>query len=153
MIAGWAAEGVGTDRVLRLSGKLPGIYLIQTDDKGERRFFHWRENAAGAQLMNLPETDRHAGLARELRSGLSLGDHAVDLQRGEDRAQLFAALRRARERWNARMAFDTNFRIRGWPDLDVARAVYRRGLCGSRYRTRLERRICCRSMPATATTG
>src|ERR1700694_3988678 len=57
MVAGWNAEGVGTDRVLRLPGKLPGIYLIQTDDRGERRFFHWRENAAVRQLMNLPETD------------------------------------------------------------------------------------------------
>src|SRR3990170_8184357 len=44
MIAGWTAEGVGTERVLRLPGKLPGIYLIETDASGERRFFHWREN-------------------------------------------------------------------------------------------------------------
>ena len=33
MIAGWAAEGVGTSRVLRLPGKLPGLYMIQTDDR------------------------------------------------------------------------------------------------------------------------
>src|SRR6478736_9603898 len=29
MIAGWAAEGVGTRRVVRMPGKLPGIYMIQ----------------------------------------------------------------------------------------------------------------------------
>src|SRR5580692_10455958 len=40
MLAGWASEGVGTGRVLRLPGKLPGIYLIGTDENGERRFFH-----------------------------------------------------------------------------------------------------------------
>ena len=34
MIAGWAAEGVGTKQVARLPGKLPGLYMIQTDDKG-----------------------------------------------------------------------------------------------------------------------
>ena len=28
MIAGWQAEGVGTTRVARLKGKLPGIYMI-----------------------------------------------------------------------------------------------------------------------------
>src|SRR5579863_7547027 len=33
MIAGWAAEGVGTAKVARLSGKLPGLYLIATDAK------------------------------------------------------------------------------------------------------------------------
>src|SRR5580704_17900320 len=58
MLAGWAAEGVGTGQVLRLNGKLPGIYLIETDAKGERRFFHWRESAAARELMNLPGTDR-----------------------------------------------------------------------------------------------
>src|SRR6476661_6126347 len=40
MVAGWAAEGVGTKPVLRLPGKLPGLYMIETDAKGERRFFH-----------------------------------------------------------------------------------------------------------------
>ena len=66
MIAGWAAEGVGTKRVMRLPGKLPGIYMIQTDDKGERRFFHWRESAAARSLMDLPETDGHPEFAGEL---------------------------------------------------------------------------------------
>ena len=31
--------------------------MIQTDDKGERRFFHWRESAAARSLMDLPETE------------------------------------------------------------------------------------------------
>ncbi|MGN1288124.1 MAG: PfkB family carbohydrate kinase, partial [Bradyrhizobium sp.] len=57
MIAGWAAEGIGTKHVARLAGKLPGLYLIQTDDKGERRFFHWRDSAAARELMDLPETE------------------------------------------------------------------------------------------------
>src|SRR5258705_13279255 len=46
MIAGWVAEGVGTKRVLRLPGKPPGPYMIQTDDRGERRFFPSRSSAA-----------------------------------------------------------------------------------------------------------
>src|SRR6266481_7702056 len=57
MVAGWAAEGVGTRRVMRLPGKLPGIYMIQTDAGGERQFFHWRENSAARRLMDVPETD------------------------------------------------------------------------------------------------
>ena len=47
----------------------------------------------------------------------------LSLYGGEGRARLFAALKRARES-GARFAFDTNFRARGWPDLDVARAVF-----------------------------
>jgi 2-dehydro-3-deoxygluconokinase len=122
MVAGWVAEGVGTGRVMRLPGKLPGIYLIGTDDKGERRFFHWREQAAVRSLLDLPETE---ALLQ------SLGDYdliylsAITLAifRDEGRARLLAALRGARER-GTRIVFDTNFRIRLWPDLDVARTVY-----------------------------
>ena len=41
----------------------------------------------------------------------------------QGRARLFAALSRARQE-GTRIAFDTNFRARGWPDLDVARRVF-----------------------------
>jgi 2-dehydro-3-deoxygluconokinase len=122
MVAGWKAEGVGTSRVARLKGKLPGIYLIQTDDKGERRFFHWRENAAVRQLMGLPETDDMlavlGGYDLVYLSAITLA-----IYNGEGRARLLAALRRARD-GGTRVAFDTNFRSRLWPDLDIARAVY-----------------------------
>ncbi len=123
MLAGWAAEGVGTKQVLRLPGKLPGIYMIQTDDKGERRFFHWRENSAARSLMDLPETDDILGSLASYDL-VYLSAITLSLYSEDGRGRLIAALRSARES-GARVAFDTNFRIRGWPDLDIARAVYR----------------------------
>jgi 2-dehydro-3-deoxygluconokinase len=123
MLAGWAEEGVGTSRVLRLPGKLPGIYLIGTDEKGERRFFHWRDTAAVRRLMDLPET---SGILDSLTgySLVYLSAVTLSLYDQSGRGRLFAALRRARES-GTRVAFDTNFRVRGWPDLDIARAVFR----------------------------
>jgi len=122
MIAGWIAEGVGTKRVARLPGKLPGLYLIQTDDSGERRFFHWRESAAARSLMELPETD---DILNSLASYDVVYLSAITLSIiGENgRGRLMAALKRARL-LGTRFAFDTNFRARGWPDLDIARSVY-----------------------------
>jgi 2-dehydro-3-deoxygluconokinase len=87
-----------------------------------RRFFHWRDRAAARSLMDLPQT-------AEMLSSLAgydviyLSAITLSLYGGEGRARLFAALKRAREA-GARFAFDTNFRARGWPDLDVARAVF-----------------------------
>ena len=123
MIAGWAAEGVGTTRVLRLRGKLPGLYMIRTDDKGERRFFHWRDSAAARSLMELPETD---GILNSLADYdvVYLSAITLSLYGEGGRSRLFAAIERARD-GNTRFAFDTNFRARGWPDLDVARAAYK----------------------------
>jgi 2-dehydro-3-deoxygluconokinase len=122
MIAGWAAEGVGTKRVARVSGKLPGLYMIQTDDKGERKFFHWRETAAARCLMDLPETE---DLLNSLPTYdlVYLSAITLSLYSEEGRERLLAALRRARL-LGTRFVFDTNFRARGWPDLDLARSAF-----------------------------
>jgi len=121
MIVGWAAEGVGTSRVRRLKGKLPGLYMIQTDEFGDRRFFHWRESAAARSLMDLPETDDILDSLPAYDvvylSAITLSIYSV-----QGRTKLIGALHRARKR-GARIVFDTNFRASGWPDPDVARAV------------------------------
>lgn len=122
MAVGWQAEGIGTAKVARLKGKLPGIYLIETDARGERKFFHWRESAAARQLMDLPETDdilqSLAGYDVVYLSAITLS-----ILTGDGRDRLIAALGQARAK-GARIAFDTNFRERGWPDPDVARKVF-----------------------------
>ena len=123
LIAAWDAEGVGTDRVLRLPGRLPGLYIIQTDPKGERRFSYWRETAAARLLFKAPEAQPiiEAFAAYDLiyLSGISLS-----LYGDEGRDRLFSVLRDARSAGN-RVAFDTNFRPRGWPDLAIARSAFR----------------------------
>jgi 2-dehydro-3-deoxygluconokinase len=122
MVAGWASEHVGTKWVMRLAGKLPGLYMIQTDAAGERRFYHWRESSAVRSLLSLPQTDdilaalAGYGLVYLSAITLSLFDEA-------GRRRLIAALARAR-RNSVRIAFDTNFRSRGWPDLEIARRAY-----------------------------
>jgi 2-dehydro-3-deoxygluconokinase len=122
MIAGWAAEGVGTKRVARLAGKLPGLYMIQTDDKGERKFFHWRESAAARSLMELPETE---DLLNSLPTYdvVYLSAITLSLYSENGRGRLIAALKRARL-LGTRFVFDTNFRARGWPDLNLARSAF-----------------------------
>ncbi|WP_284265857.1 sugar kinase [Bradyrhizobium iriomotense] len=122
MVAAWTAEGVGTRRVVRLPGKLPGLYMIQLDARGERQFFHWRDSAAARRLMDLPETDE---ILNSLMSYDIVYLSAITLsiydQAGRER--LFAAIKRARL-LGTRFVFDTNFRARSWPDRDVAREVF-----------------------------
>ncbi|MEH2484415.1 sugar kinase [Bradyrhizobium sp. AZCC 2230] len=122
MVAAWNAEGVGTRRVVRLPGKLPGLYMIQLDANGERQFFHWRDSAAARQLMSLPETDE---LLNSLMSYdiIYLSAITLSIYDAAGRDRLFAAIKRARL-LGTRFVFDTNFRARGWPDRDVAREVF-----------------------------
>ena len=123
LMVAWNAEGVGTDRVLRLPGRLPGLYIIQTDPKGERRFSYWRETAAARLLFTAPEAqpiiESLATYDLIYLSGISLS-----LYGDEGRDRLFSVLRDARSA-GKRVAFDTNFRPRGWPDRTVARTAFR----------------------------
>ena len=121
MLAGWAAEGIGTSRVARLPGKLPGLYMIQTDAFGDRSFFHWRMSSAARRLMDLPDTDDMLD-ALASYDVVYLSAITLSIYSARGRTKLIGALRRAREQ-GARIVFDTNFRASGWPDPKEARAV------------------------------
>ena len=112
-------EGIAVDQVPRLQGRVPGLYVIETDDKGERRFFYWRGEAPARQLFELAESAPLLNSMREARcvyfSGITL---SLFSPLGLDRFE--AAVRRAREA-GARIAFDGNYRPRGWGG-DAARA-------------------------------
>jgi 2-dehydro-3-deoxygluconokinase len=123
MAASWRAEGIGTSLVRRVPNRLPGLYVIQTDAAGERRFTYWRDSAAARIVFDLPDApaliEALAGYDLLYVSGITLSIY------GETgRARLFAAIEATRKR-GGRVAFDTNFRPRGWPDRDIARLLYR----------------------------
>lgn len=121
MVDAWAAEGIGTSLVGRISGRLPGLYLIETDARGERTFLYWRSAAPVRDLM----AQRGDALAADLGShdlvylsGITLSLFDVD---GRGRLlEVLAAVRRG----GGRVAFDGNYRPRGWPDRDEARAAF-----------------------------
>ena len=118
MLAFWQAEGVGTGLIPRLPGRLPGLYIIQTDRRGERRFLYWRDSAAARELFHHFDAAKLGAFDVLYLSGITLSIYPDGV-----RQDLLQALARARS-WGARVVFDTNFRPRGWPDLAVARTVY-----------------------------
>jgi 2-dehydro-3-deoxygluconokinase len=126
MIAGWRAEGVGTDHVQRMIGRVPGLYMIQTDAKGERRFSYWRDRAPAREIFATSETERlcaHLATYSHIYfSGISLS-----LYGEAGRARFFAALQVAKQ-CGTIIAFDTNYRARGWPVREEAIAAYNQAL-------------------------
>ena len=129
MVRAWEAEGVGTSLVVRMPGRLPGLYVIATDAAGQRSFYYWRDSAPARLLFDLPQTpaivQALSGYDAIYFSGVSLS-----LYGEAGRARLLVALSDARAR-GARVAFDTNFRPRGWPDLTVARSAFRAAMAGA----------------------
>jgi 2-dehydro-3-deoxygluconokinase len=122
LIAAWQREGVGTGRVLRIPGKMPGLYAIRTNAIGERSFYYWRDSAAARALLDQPQSSVLVDALREYGL-IYLSGITLSLFSEEGRDRLITALGKAREN-GSRIAFDTNFRARGWPVLDVAGRAY-----------------------------
>lgn len=123
MIEAWRTEGIGTQQVERIAGRLPGLYMIEVDGKGERRFFYWRQQAPAREIFG---NDGTAALCQALLeydwlylSGISLSLYG---EAGRDR--LFDLLRQVRAK-GGKVVFDSNYRPRGWPSVEVARREIR----------------------------
>jgi len=121
MLQSWREEGIGAGAVALLPGKLPGLYFIRTDPKGERRFFYYRSAAAARELFRDAATDR---LLAALSGYDVLYFTAITLSilDGVARNRFHAALVAARAAGRL-VAFDSNYRPAGWADVTTARAA------------------------------
>ena len=126
MLASWEKEGIETACVQRLPERLPGIYMIELDANGERRFHYWRKDSAARHWLEAPEAGKvlvQLAAARMVYlSGISL---AILLD--ADRELLISALAQCRARGGS-VVFDNNYRPRLWESAGAAAEVYRRVL-------------------------
>jgi 2-dehydro-3-deoxygluconokinase len=121
------AEGIATDLIVRVPGRLPGLALIDADNKGVCRTHDWRTAAPACDLFELPQWSRIAealtvarliyfsGITLSLYSNVGLGRFlaAVELARGN----------------GVKIAFDGNFRPHAWRgDLTRTRTVFAEAL-------------------------
>jgi 2-dehydro-3-deoxygluconokinase len=119
LLAAWAGEGIGTDLVARIPGRLPGLYAIRTDAAGERSFYYWREQAAARAMFDGPAGERLTA-ALPGYDLIYLSGITVSILPEGARVRLCNALDAARAA-GARVGFDSNYRLRGWPDAAAAR--------------------------------
>ncbi|MGU3494461.1 sugar kinase [Xanthobacteraceae bacterium A53D] len=121
------SEGLATNAMRQVRGRNPGLYLITTDEKGERSFQYWRDAAPARQLFELEgwqvtaeamvgaEAIYFSGITLSLYSNAGLGRFLASLEVAADQGA-----------WRV---FDGNFRPRGWQgDLPRARMVFAEAL-------------------------
>jgi 2-dehydro-3-deoxygluconokinase len=117
----WAQLGLNLSAVEFIEGRLPGMYLIETDSKGERTFHFWRETSAARAYFHASVTALEKTIDQfdcVYFSGISLA--ILDTA---SRARLLALLQHAKNH-GCRVVFDNNFRPRLWPDRQLAQSVY-----------------------------
>lgn len=119
----WAQDGLVLDLVRRIPGRLPGLYQIEVDAHGERRFSFWRDQSAARAYFDTEQTpleQRAAQWDAFYFSGISL---AILPPAG--RARLFALAHALRTR-GATVVFDNNYRPRLWSDVALAQENFLR---------------------------
>lgn len=113
------AEALDTAHVARLPGKMPGLYMIDTDEKGERSFSYWRSTSAARQMFA-----PGSGLGPDVLDGFDtvyLSGISIAIMDPAARDVLADGLKAVRAR-GGRVAFDSNYRPVLWPDAATARA-------------------------------
>jgi 2-dehydro-3-deoxygluconokinase len=118
-----AAEGVKTDLMLRVPGRLPGLRIVEAEATGKHRFRSWRGEAPARELFELADWSRVAESMIAARliyfSGITLS-----LYSNAGLGRLLAVIEVARQQ-GAKVAFDGNFRPHGWKgDLPRTRTVF-----------------------------
>jgi len=122
-----AAEGVASDLVLRVPGRLPGLDLIDATIADHRHVHYWRSEAPARELFELPDWGRIAESLLKAKlvyfSGITLS-----LYSNNGLGRFLAVVELARKQ-GAKIAFDGNFRPRGWKgDLTRTRTVFMEAL-------------------------
>ena len=122
-----AAEGIASDLVLRLRGRLPGLAVVDADQAGARHSYDWRGEAPARELFETPEWGRVADGLMTAKlvyfSGITLS-----LYSNNGLGRFLAVIEMARQQ-GVKVAFDGNFRPRGWRgDLPRTRTVFMEAL-------------------------
>jgi 2-dehydro-3-deoxygluconokinase len=121
MLTAWRNEAINTDLVIRAAGRLPGLYMIERDARGERTFLYWRDRAPAREFFDDADQallDRLAQFDWLYLSGISLSLYG---EAGRTRLrECLAALRGS----GGKVAFDGNYRPRGWSDAATARRAF-----------------------------
>jgi 2-dehydro-3-deoxygluconokinase len=122
-----AAEGVASELVLRVPGRLPGLCVIDAGEAGKRQFHYWRDQSPARDLFELEDWARVADGVLSARlvyfSGITLS-----LYSNAGLGRFLALVEMARQE-GVKVAFDGNFRPRGWRgDLGRTRTVFMEAL-------------------------
>jgi 2-dehydro-3-deoxygluconokinase len=119
MRVAWRADGIDDALAFTVAGGSPGLYLIETDAFGERRFQYWRSNSAARRWLALLQKEGESvlwGADIVYFSGISLA-----ILEAEERREAIELMRRLQGRVG-RIAFDPNVRLKLWQSSKIAAA-------------------------------
>jgi 2-dehydro-3-deoxygluconokinase len=118
MRAAWRAQGIDAELAFTVGGGTPGLYLIETDASGERRFQYWRKDSAAQHW--LPLLLAHGESLLWNADLIYISGITLAILKPQPRALAVALLKRLKGHVG-RLAFDPNVRLALWDSREAAR--------------------------------
>lgn len=125
MVDNWASEGIDNTFIQRSDTKQPGIYIVDTDDTGERSFMYWRSDSAAKYWLETASDELIENLLKQdaiYLSGISLA--ILPVQSREKLYELLSQYKAA----GGKVIFDNNYRPKLWDSQEQAVENYKKML-------------------------
>jgi len=123
MLDVFAGENIDTRFAFKHPSKVAGMYLIETDDTGERSFTYWRSDSAARKVVEFLSDEVMANFAEGdmfFLSGISLA--VIE----ESARETFWKKLETLSNSGVKVVFDPNYRARLWRDESQAKAAFER---------------------------
>ncbi|MFC0323572.1 sugar kinase [Gallibacterium melopsittaci] len=121
MLAYWETEKIDTSSVFVVPNKQPGLYMIKTDENGERRFLYWRNDSA-ARYWLAPLSVEEITVLLASYNYLYLSGISLAILPTNEREKLLTAIERAK----VKVIFDNNYRPALWENMEATKLAYRK---------------------------
>ena len=123
MVSQWQAENVGCDHVYREPNAVPGLYMINVDDEGERSFNYWRANSPASRLFDGAKSVAIFATL-EKYDYLYLSGISIAILKPEIRITLIEFLTQYKAN-GGKIIFDGNYRPNLWQSTEEAMNCYK----------------------------
>jgi len=119
----WKKEGVNCSLVKRRANSVPGMYMVNVADDGERSFLYWRKNSPASLIFD--DADEAAQLFQSMASYdyLYLSGISLAILNSESRDRVMELLKEFRQK-GGKIIFDGNYRPRLWSSVEQAQQAY-----------------------------
>ena len=116
------SESIHTNAIARVDNKSPGLYMISTDESGERSFSYWRDNSAARFWLESPDHKRVLGCLEKM-DALYLSGISLAILPDDSRIRLLDFLADQRQS-ETTIIFDNNYRETLWSNREMAKGWY-----------------------------
>lgn len=123
LLAQWQEEGIDCSLVHRASNSVPGMYMINVDEDGERSFLYWRKNSPASRLFDEVALSESIFDSISKHPYLYLSGISLAILPDASRKRLLSLIKNYRKSGGL-VIFDGNYRPTLWNNQSQARNTY-----------------------------